>query len=430
LNFSIGQSLPTVTITCSPTSVVYTGVAQTPCGTTATVTGPGGLNTTVALVYANNIDVATSTSTTAPTATASYAGGGNYLTVSVFKTFAITKAASVTVAVASPTVAYSATLPTITATAPAGGFTTNPTCGVYATAAATTALTGAQNVGTYVTKCSGGVARNFTAITYTNGTLTITKAATVSVTASTPTAITYGAALPTVTATVPGGGWTTTPTCGVYTSTGTTALTGVQNAGSYVTKCSGGVALNYTAVTYVNGTLTINKAATTSVTASSGSISYGTAIPTITATTPTGGWTTAPTCGVYANATSTTRLTGTQNVGSYVTKCSGGVAVNYTAVTYVNGTFTITKGNVYVTAQSTTGTRNGNIPTPTYTTNPTGVTFTTAPTCRVYASTDTTYATPLTGKFPAVSAVYVTRCTGAVSANYTPSYVNGTITVA
>jgi hypothetical protein len=353
------------------------------------------------------------------------------LAVSVFKTFAITKAASVTVAVASPSVAYSATLPTITATAPAGGFTTNPTCGVYANAAATTALTGAQNVGTYVTKCSGGVAKNFTAITYTNGTLTITKATTVSVTASTPTAITYGAALPTVTSTTPGGGWTTAPTCGVYTSTGTAALTGVQNAGTaYVTKCSGGVALNYTSVTYVNGKLTINKAATTSVTASSGSIGYGAAIPTITATTPTGGWTTAPTCGVYANATSTTRLTGTQNAGSYVTKCSGGVAVNYTTVTYVNGTFTITKGNVYVTAQSTTGTRSGNIPTPTYTTNPTGVTFTTAPTCRVYSSTDTTYATPLTGKFPAVSAVYVTRCSGAVSANYTPSYVNGTITVA
>jgi hypothetical protein len=217
----------------------------------------------------------------------------------------------------------------------------------------------------------------------------------------------------------------------VYASaTATAALTGVQNAGSFVTKCSGGVALNYTAVTYVNGALTINKAATTSVTASSGSISYGTAIPTITATTPTGGWTTAPTCGVYANATSTTRLTGTQNVGSYVTKCSGGVAVNYTTVTYVNGTFTITKGNVFVTAQSTTGTRNGNIPTPTYTTNPTGVTFTTAPTCKVYASTDTTYATPLTGKFPAVAAVYVTHCAGAVSANYNPTYVNGTITVA
>jgi hypothetical protein len=41
------------------------------------------------------------------------------------------------------------------------------------------------------------------------------------------------------------------------------------------------VALNYTAVTYVNGALTINKAATTSVTASSGSITYGTALPTI-----------------------------------------------------------------------------------------------------------------------------------------------------
>src|SRR5258708_9734743 len=40
-------------------SVVYDGLAQTPC--TATVTGAGGLNTTASVTYANNTNVDTTT---------------------------------------------------------------------------------------------------------------------------------------------------------------------------------------------------------------------------------------------------------------------------------------------------------------------------------------------------------------------------------
>jgi hypothetical protein len=104
--------------------------------------------------------------------------------------------------------------------------------------------------------------------------------------------------------------------------------------------------------------------------------------------------------------------------------------VNYTTVTYVNGSLTINKANVTITAQTRTGTRGGAIPTPTYTSNPTTVTYTTNPTCRVYNTSDTLFATPLTGNFPNAAGTYVTRCTGAVATNYTPTYVNGTITVA
>ena len=361
----------------------------------------------------------------------------NYTPTYVDGSLTINKAAA-TVTASSATIANGAATPAITFTTNPTPitWTTTPTCAVYTTADTTfaTPLTGNRTAGTYVTHCANGVSVNYTP-SYVNGTLTVTAAATpVTVTASTST-ITYGATVPAVTFTTNPTPitWTTTPTCAVYTTADTTfatALTGVQNAGTYVTHCANGAATGY-APSYVNGALTISKAATVSVTASTpAAITYGAALPTVTSTTPTGGWTTAPTCGVYRTAGSATALTGIQNAGAYVTKCSGGVAVNYTTVTYVNGTLTINKAAVTITAQTTTGTRGGRIPTPTSTSNPTTATYTTAAICRVYNTTDTLFATPLTGNFPNAAGTYVTRCTGAVSTNYTPSYVNGTITVA
>jgi hypothetical protein len=429
VNFTITKADSTTTVTCSPTSLVYTAAAQTPCS--ATVTAPGvSLNPTP--TYSNNTNVGNAT------ASYTYAGTANVSGSNASSVFSITPA-NLTVTASSPAaIAYGANVPAITfTTSPTPiTWTTTPTCAVYATADTTyaTPLTGIQNAGTYVTHCAGGVSTNY-APTYINGTLTVNTAViAVTVTASSST-ITYGTSVPAVTFTTNPTPitWATTPTCAVYTTADTTfatALTGVQNAGTYVTHCAGGAATGY-APSYVNGTLTISKAATVSVTASSpAAITYGAALPTVTSTTPTGGWTTAPTCGVYTTAASTTRLTGTQNAGAYVTKCSGGTAVNYTTVTYVNGTLTINKAAVTITAQTTTGTRGGRIPTPTYTSNPTAATYTTAPTCRVYNTTDTTFRTPLTGNFPNAAGTYVTRCTGAVSTNYTPSYVNGRITVA
>lgn len=428
VNFTITKADSTTTVTCSPTSLVYTAAAQTPCS--VSVTAPGvSLNPTP--TYSNNTNVGTAT------ASYNYAGNANINGSNGSATFDITKAAA-TVTASSQTITAGTTPAAVTFTTNPTPitWTTTPTCAVYTTADTTfaTPLTGNRTAGTYVTHCANGVSANYTP-TYINGTVTVNAAATaVTVTAASST-ITYGATVPAVTFTTNPTPitWTTTPTCAVYTTADTTfatALTGVQNAGTYVTHCKNGAATNYS-VSYVNGALTISKAATVSVTASTpAAITYGAALPTVTSTTPTGGWTTAPTCGVYTTAASNTRLTGTQNAGSYVTKCSGGVAVNYTAVTYANGTLTINKAAVTITAQTTTGTRGGRIPTPTYTSNPTAATYTTAPTCRVYNTTDTTFRTPLTGNFPNAAGTYVTRCTGAVSTNYTPSYVNGRITVA
>jgi hypothetical protein len=73
---------PTVTTVSCPASVVYSGLAETPC--TATVTGAGGLNTSLTVTYTNNINTGTAT------ASASYAGNSTYAPSSNSTTFAIT----------------------------------------------------------------------------------------------------------------------------------------------------------------------------------------------------------------------------------------------------------------------------------------------------------------------------------------------------
>jgi len=101
------------------------------------------------------------------------------------------------------------------------------------------------------------------------------------VTASSPSAITYGSSVPTITySTSPStvaADWSTLPTCGVYSAADTgfaTPLTGIQPAGTYVTRCSGGVSVYNLESTVVAGSLTINKATSTTVLTCPSSMTY------------------------------------------------------------------------------------------------------------------------------------------------------------
>src|SRR5207302_1963413 len=109
--------------------------------------------------------------------------------------------ALLTVTASSPTVAYGAAAPTITAgiTGFVNGqdstaLTTQPTC--------TTAYTTSSSVGSSpATSCSGAAATNYS-FSYVSGTVTV-NGALLTVTASSPT-VTYGAAVPTITAGITG----------------------------------------------------------------------------------------------------------------------------------------------------------------------------------------------------------------------------------
>ena len=83
--FLITKASSTTTVTC-PSSVAYDGSAKTPCS--ASVTGAGGLNATLAPTYAGNTDAGTAT------ASASFAGDANHDGSSDTENFQITQAAS------------------------------------------------------------------------------------------------------------------------------------------------------------------------------------------------------------------------------------------------------------------------------------------------------------------------------------------------
>jgi hypothetical protein len=82
VTFTIDKAASSTVVTC-PASVTYTGSAQTPCS--ATVTGAGGLNQSVAVTYTNNINPGANTAT----ASATFAGDANHLSSTDSKTFSI-----------------------------------------------------------------------------------------------------------------------------------------------------------------------------------------------------------------------------------------------------------------------------------------------------------------------------------------------------
>ena len=112
---------PSVTTVSCPTSVTYTGAAQTPC--TATVTGVGGLNLTPTVTtYANNIDAGTATASYA------YSGDANHEASNDSTDFIIDPASSTTVVTCPANVTYtgSAQTPCTVSVTGAGGLNLTP----------------------------------------------------------------------------------------------------------------------------------------------------------------------------------------------------------------------------------------------------------------------------------------------------------------
>jgi len=156
------------------------------------------------------------------------------------------------------------------------------------------------------------------------------------------------------------------------------------------------------------------------ITASSGSMTYGGAVPAITPSysgfvsgDTAVSLTTGPTC--------LTTATNTSPVATYPSTCSGAVASNYT-ISYVAGTVTVNPAKLTITASSGSMTQGGTPPTITasysgFVAGNTAASLATGPTC----STTATSTSP--------AATYPSTCSGAVASNYTISYVAGTVKV-
>ncbi len=131
--FTIGKAATATTVTCGAGPFTYTGSAQTPCS--AKVTGPGGLNETLQVSYENNTNAGTAT------ASASYAGTGNYAASNDSKTFQIAKATA-QVTLSNLSYFYDGTPKAATAT------TSNP-AGLNVTVTYNGSTTAPTNVGSY-----------------------------------------------------------------------------------------------------------------------------------------------------------------------------------------------------------------------------------------------------------------------------------------
>ena len=204
----------------------------------------------------------------------------------------------------------------------------------------TCTATSASAPGTYDIIVSGADATNYD-ITYVKGTLTITQADPVTVTAKSYTRL-YGEANPAFEYTSSGAALSGTPSI-------TCAATATSPVGEYDIVVSKGSVTNYND-TYVNGKLTITKAPLT-ITAKSYSIKQGETLPTFEATYE--GFKNSETSQVLTTQpTITTTATSASEPGTYDIIVSGAAAQNY-SFTYVKGTLTITQANpVTVTAKS------------------------------------------------------------------------------
>ncbi len=229
---------------------------------------------------------------------------------------------------------------------------------------------------------------------------------------------TYGAAAPSVTPTYAGfengdsaSSLTTAPTC-------STSVTSTTAVGMYSSSCSGAADANYV-ISYQVGVVTVQPAPL-SIAASSGSMTYGGSVPTITGS--YSGFVNGEGVGSLTTpATCSTTATGSSPVGTYASACSGAVDPNYT-ITYTGGTVAVGAAQLVIAASSASTTY-GSAPTaitPSYSgfvNGDTAASLTTPPTCTSAASASSPVGS------------YASTCSGAVDGNYAISYSNGSVQV-
>jgi hypothetical protein len=291
---------------------------------------------------------------------------------------------------------------------------------ISGSAACSTTVVATTPVGSYagtLSGCGGLSDPNYT-ITYADHGFTVTPAA-LTITASSST-MPYGGPVPAITAAGYSGfqngegpGVLSTPPACSTTATVTSPV------GSYPSSCTGAAAHNYT-ITYAPGSVTVGPA-TLTVTVK-GSQTYGGAGRSFSVTGTTG----------FVNGQGPSVIAGTLTgcassvsvhaaAGAYagtISGCGGLSAPNY-AIAIADGGFTVSPAALTITASSATVPYGGTVPA--ITASYSGLT-----------NGDTSLPTPPTCSTTAVSTtpgVYPSTCAGAVDANYTISYVPGSVTV-
>jgi len=325
---------------------------------------------------------------------------------------------TLTITKATPTVTWNTPASIVYGT-PLSATQLNATASVAGSFTYTPAAGAVLNVGTNQVLSVNFTPTDITNYNVVNGTtvvLEVTKA-TLTATANNQSR-TYGAANPVFTISYSGFVNGDTPAVLDTAPTTSSAATVASPVGTYPINVTGGADNNYN-FTYVNGTLTVNKA-TLTATADNQSRLYGAANPAFTIS--YSGFVNGENPSVINSAPlATTAATVTSNVGTYPITVSGGTDDNYT-FNYVSGTLTITKATVTATAANAT--RVYQTANPVFTINYTGFVngedFTVLNTLPV-ASTAAVLSSPV-GTYPIT-------VSGGDDNNYTFSYVSGTLTI-
>ena len=317
-------------------STVVNGTDLTTVG--SLIGGDGVSVTGAGSVVTKNVGVAKAV--TNGTLSLTGADAGNYNLLASGNTLTVTQA-PLTITADDKAKMYGGTDPVLTASAGAGQLMSGDTLAGEVTGLVLSTQLGAlATAGTHAITAAGGTAANYS-ITHANGTLTVAKAAALSVTAD-DKAKTYGAADPSLTYTV-GGTLHYTDTASVVsgvllsTNTGATAT-----AGTHTITATGGTASNYNVAAPVAGTLTVAKAAALTVTADDKAKTYGAADPSLTYTVG-GALYYTDTASVVSGVSLVTNTGAAATAGTQAITATGGTASNYNVAAPVDGTLTVAK---------------------------------------------------------------------------------------
>ncbi|MBE3120190.1 MAG: hypothetical protein IMZ50_15735, partial [Candidatus Atribacteria bacterium] len=353
-SFTLTKATPTVNVTGG--SFTYDGVSHAVTGFGYGVGGIGDVLTpAVTFSYSGTGSTTYGPSTTPPTnvgtylATASFVGNANYTSASNSAALTITPATlTLTITATGVNKTYDGTT-TATVT-----LSDNRVAGDVFTDSYTSASFSDKNVGTGKTvnvsgiSISGTDAGNYTFNTTTSTTANITaRTLTVSLTGVNKT---YDG---TTTATVTGSDNRVTDD--VFTDSYTSASFSDKNVGTGKTvsvtgiSISGAGAGNYTLGNTTANTTADITAATLTITASSGTMTYGGTVPTIT---PSYSGLQAGDSAPATLPTCSTTATSTSPVGSYPSSCSGAVDANYT-IGYTGGSVSVTPATLTLTITAT-----------------------------------------------------------------------------
>jgi uncharacterized repeat protein (TIGR02543 family) len=268
--------------------------------------------------------------------TAVYSGGSNFGSSSSTSTSMTVTEAPLTITASSPSLNYGSALPTITPTY--SGLVNSEDASVVTGQTCATTYTITSAVGTSPsTSCSGGTASNYT-ISYVAGSVTINKA--------TPTfawsgvSKTYGESAFDLVAPTPStpGTWTySSATPSVVSLSGATATVAGYGSSLITATFTPADSTNYVSNGTTTMTVTVGKPSL-SITASSHTVGYGGAIPTITPT--ISGFVNAEDASVVTGLSCSSTYTTTTSVGIYGSSCTGATASNY-SFTYTGGVITI-----------------------------------------------------------------------------------------